>query len=167
MAARSDASAGIHDHAVAREIAAGEFQHLDHDFIDIERLLLDLAFLQEQPQPPDDFARALVLGHDVGENLPHLRKIGRVLREIMLGRLRIAEDGGERLVQLVRQRAGQLAEHGHAREMREFAAPFVQLLLRLLARRDVEGHAAHEDRFAIAVALDAAVRGNPTHPPVR
>ena len=94
-------------------------------------------------------------------------KIGRVLREEALGRLRVAEDGGERLVQFVRQRAGELAEHGHAREMREFAAPFVQLLFRLLARRDVKGDAAHVNRFATAVALDAATGGDPTHPAIR
>jgi hypothetical protein len=62
---------------------------------------------------------------------------------------------------------GELAEHGHAREMREFSAPFVQLLFRLLARRDVKGDAAHANRFAIAVVLDAATGGDPTHPAIR
>ena len=52
--------------------------------------------------------------------------------------------------------------------MRELALPLdSQLLLRFFARRDVAGHAAHDDRLATAVAIDPAIRGNPTRLSVR
>ena len=75
-------------------------------------------------------------------------------------RLRIAEDRGQRLVQFVRERAGQFAEHRHAREMGQFRALVLHLLLRLLARRNVNGNAAHPQRAAVIGKLDPAPRGD-------
>ena len=86
------------------------------DLVEIERLELRFALLQQRAQPADDFAGALVVVHDVVENLADLGQIERLLRQEALGRLGVAQDRRQRLVQLVGQRAGELAEHCDARQ---------------------------------------------------
>ena len=68
----------------------------------------------------DDFAGALVLVHDVRKDFAHLVEVNIVMREEALGRLGVAEDGGERLIQFMGERAGEFAEHRHAGKVGQF-----------------------------------------------
>ncbi len=145
--------------ALIQQIAADELKHLLHDLIHIERLALHLALFQKRAQAPDDLAGMLVGVHDVAQNFLQLCAVDLRTREEALRRLRIAEDCGQRLVEFVRERAGQFAEHRHAREMGQFRALVLHILL---ARRNVNGNAAHPQRAAVVGKLDPAPRGDPT-----
>ena len=55
-------------------------------------LQLDLAFLQQATQVPDDVARTLIVPSNIGEDVPQLTQVGRIHREEGLGRLGVAQD---------------------------------------------------------------------------
>ena len=80
--------------------------------------------------------------------------------------LRVGEDGGERLIQLVRERAGELRERGHAREVGELLALLARFLLgppllgEVANDHEVAGPALHVDgrhRHDCATQLAAAI----------
>ena len=52
---------------------------------------------------------------------------GEVLPQQTLGRLRVTEDGRHRLIQLVRERAGELAQDRYARQVRHLLASLLRL----------------------------------------
>ena len=105
---------------------------------------MHLAIFQKLAQAADDLASVLLGLDDVAEDFRQLRAVDLGAGEETQRRLGIAEDGGEGLVQLVGERTGELAEHGHAREMGQFRAHFLHLPLGLLARCD---HGAHVGRL--------------------
>ena len=80
---------------------------------------------------------------------------------------RVGEDRGQRLVELVRDRAGQLAHHGDAHQMRQLAPLQVGFVLGLLGLGDVDEHAADADRHAVLVVIGARPRAQPAQPAVR
>ena len=85
----------------------------------------------------DDLARAVVVPADVGEDGAHLLQVRRAPRQQELGGLRIAQDGPERLAQLVRQARRQLGHGGHATDVGQLGAQSQHFGLVLLAGRDV------------------------------
>jgi hypothetical protein len=68
-------------------------------------MLLHLAFFKPQPQAADDFAGALIFAYDVIKNFWQLSQVDGAVCEDPLRSLRIAENGAERQVKLVRNRA--------------------------------------------------------------
>ena len=96
-----------------------------------------LFFSQQRAQPVDDGAGAPVVPDDVLERRAQLHLVQRLASEEMPGRLRVAAHGGERLTQLVRQRAGELSERRHAAQVRELAPLRVGVDLSALAIGDV------------------------------
>ena len=84
---------------------------------------------QQGAHRPDRVRRPLVVAHDRLEDGAHLLRSDRATLEIAQPRLRVAEDRGERLVQLVRDRGG---ERGGARDavgVPEAAAQLLRLVL--------------------------------------
>ena len=75
--------------------------------------------------------------HDGGEGAPDLVKRGRVGREPVQAGARVRDDGGEGLVDLVRDRRGQLPQRRHAGHARELGLGLVQGVLGPLALGDV------------------------------
>ena len=73
--------------------------------------------------------RAAVRADDVREDGAKLGEVGRILRHEAPARLRIAEDAGERLAQLVREGTRERAQGGHAGKMRQLLP--LQLRLRI------------------------------------
>ena len=71
--------------------------------------------------------RPQVVGADVGEDAPNLRQRHLRPREEVLGRIGVAEDGAQGLVDLVRDRGAQLAGGGQAGGVREFVVARAQL----------------------------------------
>ena len=74
---------------------------------------------EHRPQPLDHLGGAHVVGDDVAHHGADLAQVGVGLGEQLQRRFRVAEDRGQRLAQLMRERARQLAEHGGAAEMNE------------------------------------------------
>src|ERR1700690_293231 len=99
-----------------------------HHFADIDSLKLGLAAQQQRAQTLDDLPGPTVVADDLLEYLAQLVHIERFARNHQLRSLRIAQYGGQRLLQLVRKRAGEFSQKGHARQMR-------QLLLQLFQFR--------------------------------
>src|SRR5262249_30713564 len=69
-----------------------------------------------------DLAGAPVFMNDVFENVTKLGLIRRALVEEVYCRLGVRQDGGERLVDLVGDRAGEFTQRVDAHQMRDFLA---------------------------------------------
>ena len=74
-------------------------------------MTLRLFLPQHGSKPLNHRSGAMVALHDIREDFRELVDPRRAVREKPLRRLRIAQDGRQRLVQLVRERSGQLAQH--------------------------------------------------------
>ena len=81
--------------------------------------------------------RARVVADDVIEGLAHFFEIGSRLVEKVARCLGIAQDGRERLTQLVRERGGQLAHGRYPIEVRHLLLGTAPFRLGALARADV------------------------------
>ena len=104
------AELGAHGDVACNELAGYELQHLAHDRVEIDGLPIRLALLQEAAQALDDLRRALVVVDDVPEYfLDLLRDAGTASQQPERG-LGDAADGGEGLIQLVREGPRELAE---------------------------------------------------------
>ena len=150
-----------------RGVAADHLQHVFHHGIDFKRLLVQLAFAEQGAHPPDHLAGALVVFANVGEDVAQLAEGRRVLLEEQLRRFGVGEDGGQRLVQLVRHGRGQFAHGGHAGDVRQFCPLTRHLGFGQLALGNVHGYTARENGFAVTIELDTTARADPTQPTVR
>ncbi len=126
------------------EVATHEREYLLDHLVHVDRLVLRFFLPQHGAQPRDDRAGPLVARDDVGEDLRDLIELRRVAGKKPLGRLCIAENRRQRLVQLVRKRAGQLAQHRYAREVRHLVALAGRFALAALALADVDHGGDHE-----------------------
>ena len=77
----------------------------------------------------DHLTRPVVVLDDVFQDLAHLRQVGGAGAEKTLRRLHVAQNGGERLIELVRQRRRQLAHRGEARHVGKLRAMALRLVL--------------------------------------
>ncbi len=79
--------------------------HQQHDIVDdsgkIEGRGLEFAFFDERTNPPDHFARTMVVLDQVLQYLAHFNKVDRLRRHEALGCLGVAQNRCERLIQLV------------------------------------------------------------------
>src|SRR5262249_45368212 len=73
-----------------------------------------------------------------------------------LGRLGVTENRGQRLIDLVGERARELAEHSHAREMRQFLTQAPQLVFDAPALGDVDAGPDHPDTATILATHQCA-----------
>ena len=102
------------DHLAPRQ----RHRRRDH-LVQVDRLERSIALHHQPPQLHDDPRRATIVVGDVAEYRRQLGQVRRVLAEHLRTRLGIGENGGERLVQFVRQRPGQSAKLRGTRQVRE------------------------------------------------
>ena len=126
------------------QIAMDQSQNFDDDVSEPERPRLDIGLLEERPQARDDFSGATVVVRDVFQYLLQVRAAGIVPLNHSLRRARIGEDRGERLIELVRQGAGQLTERGNAAQVRQLALLLMEHVLAALSL----GYIANDDDIA-------------------
>ena len=100
---------------MGHELTVGQPQNFHGHFIDIGRLKLRFALLEQHAEPADHLARPVIVDDDVIQNLANLGQIDDFFCQYPLRRLRVAEDRGQRLVQFMGQGAGQFPEAGDAR----------------------------------------------------
>ena len=128
-------------HATLDQVAVDQLEHFRHDFVEVETAgWLDIAFPEQRTEAVDNVPRPPVVVNDVLEDLAQLGYVQRAVAEQMLRRPGVGEDRGERLVQLVREGAGQLTQHRHAAEVRHL----VPLLLRFGFGAHSRGDVPHE-----------------------
>jgi len=126
---------------------------------------------EQGPDPGQHLRRAVAVAHDGGERPANLvERRGNGVQPVQ-ARARVGDDGGQALVDLVRDRGGELAQGGHAGHARELGLGLVQGVLGMLAlgdvvvrledRRDPIGSAApqrpaagHHDRGPVAARVD-------------
>ena len=84
-----------------------------------------------------------------------------------LRRLRVAQDRRERLIDLVRQRRGELAHHRDAPRVGDLLPQALRLLLGVFARGDLAGGPTDQDRPAGGVTLDTALGRDPSGRAIR
>ena len=128
----------IDDDLLMYEIATEQSQDILHNVVDPERMLLHFAFFQPQTQAANDFASTFILAYHFIKNFAQFGVVDLAVREDPLRSLRVAEDGAERQVKLVRNRARKFAQHRYAREMRHLIALTCRQLFGLLTLRDVD-----------------------------
>ena len=117
--------------APGNDIARDEFtvhqvEGFAHQVVEFDGCVLRVALAQQGPQALDDLRGAFIVLHDILQDFDELSRACRTLLQHAERRLGVAEDRGERLFELVRERARQLTEHRGARQVRE--------LLTLIAR---------------------------------
>src|SRR5262245_15924382 len=105
---------------------------------------------KQTAQPPDDFAGALIVFTNVGEDIPHLVQRRRVSREEHLGRLGVTENRPERLVEFVGHRRSQFACGGDACYMSELFTIALKLGLHPFPLGDVADGGQYKDAFGRA-----------------
>src|SRR5262245_46258817 len=115
--------------------------------IQIELLQLDLAFLQQSAQVPDDVARALIVTPNIGENVLQLTYVGRVHREESLGGLGVAQDGAQWLIEFVRDRSRKRASGGGTVQMDNLQEAVSGFELRDLAPTTLEQQPGNHRRL--------------------
>jgi hypothetical protein len=92
---------GFQVHTARGRMAPDECQDLRHHRVEIERSQFQGRAAQEITQPLDDGRRPLVILPDRGQDCAHVLQRGLAGIDELLARLGVAEDGGERLGDLV------------------------------------------------------------------
>ena len=116
--------------------------------------------------PEDHLAGAAAVVDDVVEALLHAVEDFGPRFEQVASRLGVAEDAGERLIQLVRDRRGQLAEARSPRDVGQLLAAAPGLALGLAAEPGVGQHVGDQAQLYDAGRRDdsASGRGHPQRP---
>ena len=95
---------------LARRVAVEQAKHLTDDLAEIERHLLDGRPFEQGAYSPNDLASVLAVLDDPLRCLHGLGNVGRRRRQPSHAGVPVGDDGGERLIDFVRDRAGQLAD---------------------------------------------------------
>ena len=117
-----------HGDMLLEELATHQNQHLGEQRGDVERL--KRASTPASTSCADRRITSPALMSSATMSLTISRSSatsGRLLPQQTLGRLRVTEDGRHRLIQLVRERAGELAQDRYARQVRHLLASLLRL----------------------------------------
>src|SRR5512138_430684 len=152
----------LHPDASRGERRLGKLERLMNRFRQIEPLRVSVASPQHLAQAPDELAGALVARNDVIDNRAHFLEIHGLLREVVLRRLRVAQDRRERLIELVRECCGELTQLFDARKMDELFLATLPLVLRTLVLSDLENGSAGVQYLAACVARDPSLALDPS-----
>src|SRR6202022_3911764 len=120
-------------YAPADRVALHEPRHFSDELVEVEGYEFEVALLDQGTQPPDYLGGPPIVRYDVAQDLAHLFEIRGGGGEQVFGHLRVAEDRGQRLVQVVGQGRGGAAEGRHPADVRQVLAKPLRLELPLLA----------------------------------
>jgi hypothetical protein len=125
-----------------------------HHLVEREQTERGLGLSHEHAQPLDHVPCAPVVLHDVIEDFCDLGIVHRLAGEDPSGRLGVAENRGQGLHQLVRERGRHRADVGHARHVHELVSLLSKLSFGAPLLRDV----AHDGDGAFAPADSQGTR---------
>ena len=131
---------GLDADALPTELGGKQLEDLAQRRRDVDPRAAGFVVPQQGAHRPDRVRRALVVAHDRLEDGAHLLVPDRAALQVEQPGLRVAEDRGERLVQLVRDRGG---ERGRARDAVSVPQLAAQLLRLLLEPRPGDGAREH------------------------
>ena len=132
------------------------------DGVEIEHAADDvLVLLHQRANAANDFAGALTVGHHVLQQLLQQRRIDISALEKTARGGGVVGDGGERLVQFVRDRRGHFPHQRHAIQMRHLFALDLQLKVGLLLRADIDRHADEFQKISVLVLQTPSAHDDP------
>ena len=147
---------------VGRELPAHQREQVANHGIEIDRFVLALAFAREPPQLTGDVTGALTLGGDLLERVLEPGGLGGARVQQTQAGFGKADDGGQRLVDLVRDARAQLPEGREPRRVRELGAAPARLVLGAAPIGDVADDAGEQPSASDAELADRKVDGKPT-----
>ena len=134
MRARPGSSSAVDRDALALRVVAEKAHHVLDELVHVHGAPVDLLLAEQGAEPPDDLGGALRVVHDVGQGLDDSRA-GRPARvQQAARRLRVRHDRGERLVDLVGERRGELPERRGPQHVSQLLTLPFRLFLRLTRR---------------------------------
>jgi len=131
---------------MADQLTLHQRDGLPHDVIDVERHLLKAGLVRERPDAPDHLACPIAVVDNPFHRAARCVQVGSFAAEPAQTGLGVGDDGGERLVDFMGDRGGQLTQGCHARDMRQLHLCLVQRFLCLL-RANRRGYVAADRNF--------------------
>ena len=128
-------------------VGAHERQHLGGNPVEVARQELGLVLSEQAPHSAHDLARPQIVLANGLEDLAQLVEARGSGIEQHLGGVGIAQDGSERLVDLVGDGRGELSRDREGRGMRERRALALQIALGVAARGALQQKARDEERL--------------------
>ncbi len=107
----------VRRYASRDQFGVRQLEHLGDELVGVDRDHAGLSSTQQGAQPANHLRGAPVFRQYVAERGVDLRKVDRATPEEMSGRFGIVRDRRQRLIELVREGARQLAERVDAREV--------------------------------------------------
>ena len=154
-------------HVPSGGVGPHETCDIANEFAHIERPRIEVLPLEQPAHPVDYGARTLVVLADVGEDRADLVEVGRFILHEKLRSLRVAQDRAERLINLMRQRRGELAHHRDAADVSDLLPQDLCVQFGLFVRSDIAGGAAYPDWLAFGVKFDTAMGRDPAYSAIR
>ncbi len=135
------------------EFTVHQVEGFAHQVVEIDGCVLRVALAQQRPQPLNDLRGAFIVLDDVLEDFDELGRARGSFLQHAQRRLGVAEDRRERLFELMRKRARQLAENRGARQVRELLTLIARVRLGAFARGDI-GTCDHGATFGTAQTFE-------------
>ena len=146
-------------HMVGPHLRFEQRRGLLDEFQRPDRLEAQLSVLEQRTHPLDHGRRPLIVFLNIGQDLPDLPKVRRILSQEGFARLGVAQNRPQRLVELMCQRRGELTQNEATLYACKLAAMLFRLGFELLSRRDVHGHAANAQRLPSLAVFDLPPSG--------
>ncbi len=112
----------LHPDSLPGELDFGQLHDFVHQSADVQGFRTSFPLLEQQLQAIDHIAGVAILRHDGRQSRFDLVKSRGVPAEKTQGRLRVTQDCGQRLIELVCNGVRHLTERGHARQMRHLGS---------------------------------------------
>ena len=117
---------------IAVYFVAYQRDDIPHNVVEGQPIHPDRRLVGKGADSLDHFGRPVTVVPDADEHLPRLVELWRLPVQPAQSRTRAIHHGGERLIDLMRDGSGKLAQRAHARDMRELG-PVPRAALRWLA----------------------------------
>ena len=124
------------------QLGPHERHDVANDVVEVYRILAWRTLTCQLADPLNHLPRPVAVSHDGVKRPPHALEVGRRGGEPVQGGVGIGDDGRERLVHLVGDGRGHLAQHGNAGDVGELGVGLRGPLLGVLAL----GHVDHGDQ---------------------
>ena len=125
------------------EIAVQELQDISDDGVDVDGCVFAPLLAEQPAQPAKHVVNALIPAHDVAKRAADANDIRGLGLEQVQRDVRVDGDGRQRLIDLVREGAGQRAERHHAAGVRQFILQLAGTMFGALLIGDIAHEAEH------------------------
>src|SRR5216683_6004256 len=136
---------GPRDDTLLVDGAARQVEHVLYDVVDIQQKLVRFLLVEQRPDPGNHLPGAVAVGNDAPCRLARVVEHRRLLAEGAKARAAIRRNRGKRLIDLVRDRGGELGDRGEAQRASQLRLGIAQRLLGALALGQIDDRANEFD----------------------